>query len=501
MDKFDISLDTSEILQIQLAITDDVVPPVNDRNNRLSQNKRSSSSQNLTIKYFPDDYADNTNGDSSKPAKVPYNWQSSKTCIKERIEFMFNNETLADVHFVVGKDAKKQKIPAHKFVLSVGSKVFDAMFNGNLAMKSDEIEIPDVEPAAFFALLRFLYSDCVRIGPETVMTTLYTAKKYAVPALEKHCVEFLQHNLSPDNAFMLLTQARLFDEPQLASLCLKTIDRHTGDAITAEDFIDVDLDTLCCVLERDTLRIKEVKLFHAVLRWAEAECKRQNLPVTADNQRTVLDRALKLIRFPLMAIEDFASTAAQSGILTDKEIVSIFLYFTVNPKPSITFLDTPRSTMTGNELFVNRFQQTEMRWGYSGTCDRIRFTVDQPIYVIGYGLYGSVYQPADYKVSIQLIQASSGKVLGRNDTSYSGDGTPNIFKVLFSEPIQIARNTSYIASAAIQGPDSYYGAKGLRKALADSPNGKITFQFIYSNGNNNGSSVEDGQIPQILFYT
>ena len=53
------------------------------------------------------------------------------------------------------------------------------------------------------------------------------AKKYAVPALEKHCVDFLKHNLSPDNACMLLTQARLFDEPHLAALCLDTIDKYT----------------------------------------------------------------------------------------------------------------------------------------------------------------------------------------------------------------------------------------------------------------------------------
>ena len=49
---------------------------------------------------------------------------------------------------------------------------------------------------------RFLYSDEVQIGPETVMTTLYTAKKYAVPALEAHCVEFLKKNLRADNAFI-----------------------------------------------------------------------------------------------------------------------------------------------------------------------------------------------------------------------------------------------------------------------------------------------------------
>lgn len=55
-------------------------------------------------------------------------------------------------------------------------------------------------------LSRFLYSDEVQIGPETVMTTLYTAKKYAVPALEAHCVDFLTKHLRADNAFMLLTQ-------------------------------------------------------------------------------------------------------------------------------------------------------------------------------------------------------------------------------------------------------------------------------------------------------
>lgn len=58
---------------------------------------------------------------------------------------------------------------------------------------------------------RFLYSDEVQIGPETVMTTLYTAKKYAVPALEAHCVEFLKKNLRADNAFMLLTQVQGWD--------------------------------------------------------------------------------------------------------------------------------------------------------------------------------------------------------------------------------------------------------------------------------------------------
>ena len=60
----------------------------------------------------------------------------------------------------------------------------------------------------------------------------------------------------------------------------------------------------------------------------------------------VLGRALRLIRFPLMNIEEFASGPAQSGLLLDSEVVSLFLYFTVNPKPNVSFADVPRCCLT-----------------------------------------------------------------------------------------------------------------------------------------------------------
>ncbi|CAB1454727.1 unnamed protein product [Pleuronectes platessa] len=84
-----------------------------------------------------------------------YNWQATKSSLKERFAFLFNNELLSDVRFIVGKGRQAQRIPAHKFVLAAGSAVFDAMFNGGMATTSAEIELPDVEPAAFLALLRW----------------------------------------------------------------------------------------------------------------------------------------------------------------------------------------------------------------------------------------------------------------------------------------------------------------------------------------------------------
>lgn len=433
---------------------------------------------------------------------IQYNWQATKVSVKERLQFMFNNEILSDVHFLVGRGPNVQRVPAHKFVLSVGSAVFDAMFNGGMATSASEVDLPDVEPVAFLSLLRFLYTDEVQIGPESVMTTLYTAKKYAVPSLETACVEFLKKNLSADNAFMLLTQARLFDEPQLANLCLEMIDKHTNEALQAEGFTDIDLATLKVVLERDTLGIKESKLFTAVIRWAEHEVAHQNLEPTPDNKRKVLEPALKLIRFPLMPVEEFASQAAQSGILTDKEVVNLFLHFTVNPKPPTEFPSNPRCCLTGKEQTLSRYRTVESRWGYSGTSDRIRFRVNKRIFVVGFGLYGSIHGPADYSVKIEIIHADSDEILGQNDTAFSCNGSDSTFRVMFKNPVEIQPCMDYIASATLKGPDSHYGTQGVRSVVHESVSSEtVIFNFSLAVGNNNGTSVEDGQIPELIFYT
>lgn len=432
----------------------------------------------------------------------PYNWQSERTSVQDAITFLFNNEILSDVHFMVGKGTQRRRIPAHKFVLAVRSAVFDAMFNGGISAQSDEVELPDVEYLAFLSLLRFLYTDKVEIGPETVMTTLYTAKKYAVPALENACVDFLKKNLSPDNAFMLLSQARLFDEPQLAALCLECIDKNTSEALAAEGFTDIDFETFCVVLQRDTLSIRENQLFAAACRWAEHECQRRRIPSTSENKRNVLSRALYMIRFPLMSIEEFAASVAQSGILTDKEVVSLFLHFTVNPKPQVQFLDRPRCCRTGKDKAICRFQKVESRWGYSGTSDRIRFSCNRRIFVVGFGLYGSMYGPSDYQVTIQIIATDTNKICGHNDTAFSSDGSDSTFRVMFKEPVEILSGVNYTASATLRGPDSHYGTSGGKKIVYETDQKeKIIFQFSYAAGNNNGTSVEDGQLPEIIFYT
>ena len=45
--------------------------------------------------------------------------------------------------------------------------VFCMLIKCFVLCSEEEIPLPDVEPASFLALLKFLYSDEVQIGPET----------------------------------------------------------------------------------------------------------------------------------------------------------------------------------------------------------------------------------------------------------------------------------------------------------------------------------------------
>nr|CAB3508078.1 unnamed protein product [Spodoptera littoralis] len=210
-------------------------------------------------------------------ATLDPNWQATKPTVRERNAAMFNNQLMSDVTFIVGGPGHSQIIPAHKYVLATASSVFYAMFYGGLAECKQEIEVPDVEPSAFLTLLKYIYCDEIQLEADTVLSTLYVAKKYIVPHLAKACVNYLETSLTAKNACLLLSQSRLFEEPELMQRCWEVIDAQAEMALTSDGFVDIDVSTLESVLARETLNCKEINLFEAALAWAHAECVRRDI--------------------------------------------------------------------------------------------------------------------------------------------------------------------------------------------------------------------------------
>lgn len=132
------------------------------------------------------------------------------------------------------------------------------------------------------------------------------AQKYECLDLEAQLVEHAKMDAS--DAFDYLASARLLSNASLERKCLDVIDVTAEAAFGTDAFVELSHETLCELLARETLAIREVKLFAAVLRWAKAECRRRRMPAHAENIRAVLGtKVIHAIRFATMSVEEFAA--------------------------------------------------------------------------------------------------------------------------------------------------------------------------------------------------
>ncbi|EDO43931.1 predicted protein, partial [Nematostella vectensis] len=257
-------------------------------------------------------------------------WQTSRKTIRERTQYMFNNALHSDIEFAVVKsNGELDKIPAHKFILAIGSPVFESQFHGPMAEKDCRTINYNGTVEGLLEFLRYVYYDEVQLNQNVVMEVLHLAKFYIVPSLVSMCSHFLEENLGPKDVFIVLPEAIKYEEVKLQGICWKCVEFDTELAVTSEAFLNVTQEILCDILERDSLRIREIDLFKAVYRWAEHKMQRQGSDGEARTMRDIIgDKAFHLIRFPTMSKEEIGEVLSQaSDLLTKKELFELFLYF------------------------------------------------------------------------------------------------------------------------------------------------------------------------------
>ena len=436
---------------------------------------------------------------------VQENWQTKRPTIRERTKFMLNNHLFSDVKFVVRKSddesESKQVIPAHKFVLSIGSPVFEAMFYGELAETRDSIELPDCEYESLLEFFRYMYSDEASLSGSNVMGVLYLAKKYMVPSLADKCTEYLQSNLAPSNVFSILPTAEKYEEKELVDRCWKVVDKETKAAVKSDGFATIERSLLEAVVSRDTLTIEEIDLFKAVDQWATKECEKQGLAENGEQKRKILgEEIIKAIRFPVMKENEFSAVVLDAKMLSPEEVIIFFKFFNSTLATPVGFPDTRRS---GTVLYrCGRFESMSVDlWRYNSEYkDILDFTVDKDITFHGVCLCGS--ESNSYSVSLETKDASnnsclvsksgtfSSKLLQYKLTNYYG------FEVLFNRPVHLKKNTKYQIEALISGPSSGRGTGGLSTVLCTG----VTFTFSTSDSSPlHGTSCARGQFPEFLF--
>lgn len=392
--------------------------------------------------------------------------------IRERCKFMFNNELLSDVKFVVpdpeGGSESMKTIPAHKLVLAISSPVFYAMFFGELAETTNSINPSDCEYPSLLELFRFIYSDEVNLNADNVMQVLYLAKKYMLPSLVDQCTDYLGKNLDASNVFHVLPEAQTYEEKNLVDECWEVIDEHGDEAMKSDAFTTIEKSLLEELVERESLNVTEVELFKAVDCWARRECEKKNLAVEGSVKRKILgERVVANIRFPVMEQKEFAEVVLDCEILTPKEAYDIMKYFIgVLPNP-VGFLETKRSggnprismyTVLGFEL------EDPAGHGDLFSNDKMTLSVNKTIELQAVRLFGS--KNNEYKVSLEVWDIYGCSLASVTDifTSMpmrSDMGHYHGIRVIFNPSLTLQADAQYFFYVTLEGPPTWYGEDGV----------------------------------------
>ena len=195
------------------------------------------SPQNLIEKYLKEDtltlqckltyQIEKMDSLNSSSVKVP-RLDTSEGRMSHHFEQLFNTGRMSDIVFTLGK----QKIKAHKIVLSARSQVFSDMFeiDGRVS-PLESLKIEDCEPEVFKAMLRFLYTDEMEETEEMAKKLLPIAKKYQVQLLQFKCEDTLTKNISTENCAEILLLADMQDALLLKKDALAYFCTHSGAVI------------------------------------------------------------------------------------------------------------------------------------------------------------------------------------------------------------------------------------------------------------------------------
>ncbi|XP_076728752.2 E3 ubiquitin-protein ligase MYCBP2 isoform X5 [Callospermophilus lateralis] len=151
---------------------------------------------------------------------------------------------------------------------------------------------------------------------------------------------------------------------------------------------------------------------------------------------------------------------------------------------------------------VNRFESHGGGWGYSAhSVEAIRFSADTDILLGGLGLFGG---RGEYTAKIKLFELgpdggdheTDGDLLAETDVLAYDCAAREKYAMMFDEPVLLQAGWWYVAWARVSGPSSDCGSHGQASITTDDG---VVFQFKSSKKSNNGTDVNAGQIPQLLY--
>lgn len=191
-----------------------------------------------------------------------------------RLERLLFSEHMSDVVFEVGTSSK-ELIHAHKVILTLASEVFFAQFNGNFAESNQDnrakpIVVPDIKPAAFREVMRYIYTEKFNITGTNAIDLFYAAQKYMMNTLKEKCESFLKTPGNETKVLEAIDSNTKYGLTEMNQLCLRLIQENPILYFNSDDFISLSKRTIGMIAGCETMNCKTEHIHNAIEKWRKA---------------------------------------------------------------------------------------------------------------------------------------------------------------------------------------------------------------------------------------
>ncbi|KAG4079203.1 hypothetical protein HA402_015859 [Bradysia odoriphaga] len=267
----------------------------------------------------------------------------SQFCKRSCSKLYLDGET-ADVHFIFNENGTEEKVPAHKYMLAIGSPVFKSMFYGDLKEEGD-VSITDSSAEPFMEFLQFFYLANVKLTIENAAEVMNLVNKYGIIDCFSVVETFLMKNFSMAIAVQALELSITFDRIDFRQFVLNKVMEKPVEFFSTEPFKYCSMDLLKMILNCENFDCDEICVFRACISWSEMACIKNNLDQrNMTNIREQLKDCLYQIQFGAMKRQDVSICVAEySDLFISEELVELIAIVSGNSKMKLKyFVSTTR---------------------------------------------------------------------------------------------------------------------------------------------------------------
>lgn len=273
------------------------------------------------------------------------------------ISSMYLNPEYADVHFTFPNDDHTEEVPAHRNILATVSPVFSRMFYGPLK-EGDTVKIDDSNAGAFKEFLQIIYLPEIKLSTKNFEEVIRLADKYDMVGSLGACIEYLESQVTSENAVMVYQLAISHENVKLRQFCETIIMISTKDVLKSDAFLQCEQNVVEQILQMDKLECNEIELFVACMKWAAFSCQKIGVDEkNSKNLKNQLGNCFRLIRFGAMdekSVCEILANEIYMDLFTRDELADFFRTKMDRNFQSVIFGNTMRTRPMKTELNCQR---------------------------------------------------------------------------------------------------------------------------------------------------